>query len=101
MDQFTFPPHVEAAGCPSCANFDYSPELCSRCSDGRLHVLREFNDGSTGARKLHVQCSNYRYEGSKARLDFFAKQATPDLANGNHFYRLLASAEDMPSARRL
>jgi hypothetical protein len=44
MDQLSFPPHVMSDECPSCRKFAYRTALCTRCSDGRLHVLRDFTD---------------------------------------------------------
>jgi hypothetical protein len=63
MDQLSFPPHLKSDDCPPCRKFAYRPSLCTRCSDGRLHVLRDFTEGATGEKKLRLQCSNCRYEG--------------------------------------
>jgi hypothetical protein len=56
MGQLRFPPHVKADDCPACGGFVPRPAPC--CADEQLHVLKVFNDGKSGEKKLLLECSD-------------------------------------------
>jgi hypothetical protein len=62
MTELKFPPHVKASRCPECeAKGFWFCELCLKCPDGEMHVLRPFVGGASGVSKLQLACSNCNY----------------------------------------